>query len=328
MAPSSSKGGMGGDDDDNDANNNERFNEMEHRNWEQGYEAYDRGFGPLTRQTIPTLLANSGFPPSSPSGGKVGTPRLLDVATGPGFVLSAAIDAAASSLSASSMNHNSCHFTGLDITQNFLALAEQRVGAQLQQNEASKEKIEVDFVEGSAEAMPFPDNTFDSIVCNFGILHFFNPDSFLSESYRVLRPGGKVSFSAWSPPARTEGFRIALESITEAGNPNVEGLPGGPNFFDYGDSEQAMAALRNVGFGGVKSMELSEMKWNNVRSGAMLYSVLLNGTSRTREILLGQTADETAAIQALIESKFDAITDGGSQPLSMPALVTSGQKPL
>ena len=75
--------------------------------------------------------------------------------------------------------------------------------------------------------------------------------------------------------------------LPRGGNLNVEGLPEGPNFFDYGDSEQAMAALRNVGFGGVKSMELSEMKWNNVRSGAMLYNVLLNGTSWTREIFLG-----------------------------------------
>ena len=78
-----------------------------------------------------------------------------------------------------------------------------------------------------------------------------------------------------------------MESIAEAGDPNVEGLPEGPNFFDYGDSEQAMAALRNVRFGDVKSMELSDMKWNNVQSGAMLYNLFLNGTSRTREILLG-----------------------------------------
>ena len=119
-----------------------------------------------------------------------------------------------------------------------------------------------------------------------------------------------------------------MESIAEAGNPNLEGLPEGPNFFDYGDAEKAMSVLKNIGFVNLDSVELSEMKWNNVRHGAMLYDVLLNGTSRTREILLNQTPEETTAIQSLMTQRYDTITDGGKRPLSMPALVTSGQKPL
>ena len=176
--------------------------------------------------------------------------------------------------------------------------------------------------------MPFPECTFDSIVCNFGILHFFNPGIFLRESYRVLRPGGKVSFTAWCPPTRTEGFNIALEAIAEAGNPKVEGLPDGPNFFDFGDPEQATAVLREIGFEDAHSIEMSEMKWTNVKNGSMLYDVLLNGTSRTREVLLGQTAEEAAAIQASMVQKYDTLTNGGKRLLSMPALVTSGRKPI
>ena len=302
----------------NHDDNQHRFNEMEHRNWEQGYDAYDQGFGPLTRQTIPTLLTNAGFPPTTKDEDR--TARLLDVATGPGFVLSAAIDGALT-------KQNQFHLTGLDITQNFLTLAEQRISDQMQQHTQQTKNIKVDFVEGSAEALPFSDNTFDSIVCNFGILHFFNPDVFLQESFRVLRPGGKVSFSAWAPPTRTEGFRIALESIAEAGNPNVEGLPDGPAFFDYGDSEQATKVLEKLGFENTQSVELTDMTWDNVQNSSMLYQILLNGTSRTREILLGQTSEETAAIQKMMEDKFVSITDG-EKPLSMPAVVTSGQKPL
>jgi ubiquinone/menaquinone biosynthesis C-methylase UbiE len=127
----------------------DRFNKMEHRNWEQGYEAYDRGFGPLTRQTIPTLLTNAEFPPDA--GGDQRTVRLLDVATGPGFVLSAAIDAAAKQQQQS----YKYHLTGIDITQNFLRLAEERTDAQLQQQKQQPAQIKVDFVEGSAESLPF-----------------------------------------------------------------------------------------------------------------------------------------------------------------------------
>lgn len=43
-----------------DDEKHERFFQMEHENWEKGFEAYDVGFGPLTRQTIPTLLSKAG----------------------------------------------------------------------------------------------------------------------------------------------------------------------------------------------------------------------------------------------------------------------------
>ncbi|KAL3770668.1 hypothetical protein ACHAWU_004367 [Discostella pseudostelligera] len=309
----------------------DRFNEMEHRNWELGYEVYDQGFGPLTQQTISTLLASADFPPAhhhdDDNEGRL--VRLLDVATGPGFVLSAAVDALSLDDAEQQQQQTLIHLTGLDISQNFLTLAEQRIDAQLRQpqQEQNANQINVDFVEGSAELLPFPENTFDSIVCNFGILHFFEPNTFLRESYRTLRPGGRISFSAWAPPTRTQGFQIALSSIAEAGNPNVVDLPEGPNFFDFGDAQHATSTLQSIGFENVNSVELSDMKWSNMKNGAMLYEVLLNGTSRTREILLGQTPEETAAIQALMTKKYDLITDGGTTPLSMPAVVTSGQKP-
>ena len=39
---------------------------------------------------------------------------------------------------------------------------------------------------------PFSDNEYDSILCNQVLEHVFNPDEFLSEIRRVLRPGGKL----------------------------------------------------------------------------------------------------------------------------------------
>ena len=292
---------------------------MEIKNWQSGFEHYDNGFGPLTQQTIPTLLKDVNFPrdDNTPS-------RLLDVATGPGFVLSSAIETILSERSNNGdINEDHYHLTGFDITDNFLSLAKERIDAQLEEHKATNQ-IKVDYIKGSAESLPFDNDTFDSITCNFGILHFYSPATFLSESYRVLKPGGRISFSCWSPPARTEGFRISLESIAEAGNPNVEGLPDGPKFFDFGDDEQAQRQLDKVGFENIKSEELSHMSWNNVKDGKMLYDVLENGTSRTREVLLGQTEKQTAAIQALMNTKYNQITDCGTRPLFMPALYHQG----
>jgi SAM-dependent methyltransferase len=46
------------------------------------------------------------------------------------------------------------------------------------------------FYEG--DKFPFKENEFDSIICNEVLEHVFNPEDFLSEIYRVLRPGGNI----------------------------------------------------------------------------------------------------------------------------------------
>ncbi|KAL7477411.1 hypothetical protein ACHAW6_003215 [Cyclotella cf. meneghiniana] len=304
------------------------FFQMERANWEEGFKAYDDGFGPLVVAAIPTLLSRAGFPPPKRRDGDFPY-AFLDVATGPGFVLSAALDVALNPTGEMS-DHPSIQFTGLDITHNFLALAKQRIDSQLKnQKQNSSSQFNVQWVVGNAEALSlkFPKNTFDSIVCNFGILHFFSPDSFISEAYRVLRPGGKISFSAWAPPSRTEGFGITLQSVAEVGNPNVD-LPEGPDFFRFGDTSEAVETMQLLGFENVDAVELSDMEWNNVEDGLMLYEILLNGTVRTKEILKRQTPEQASAIKTLVAEKYKEVTNGGSRHLKMPAVVTSGQKPM
>jgi len=44
----------------------------------------------------------------------------------------------------------------------------------------------------NGDRFPFDDDKFDSVLCNQVLEHVFNPDDFLSEIYRVLKPGGKL----------------------------------------------------------------------------------------------------------------------------------------
>lgn len=53
------------------------------------------------------------------------------------------------------------------------------------------------WVKGSAESIPFPNNYFDFVVCRSLIHHLENPEMALEEIFRVLKPGGQVSF--WDP---------------------------------------------------------------------------------------------------------------------------------
>lgn len=61
----------------------------------------------------------------------------------------------------------------------------------------------VSWVEGDAQALPFPDNSFDCYTIAFGIRNVVRVEEALAEAYRVLRPGGRfmcLEFSKVSTP--------------------------------------------------------------------------------------------------------------------------------
>lgn len=64
------------------------------------------------------------------------------------------------------------------------------IGLDIDSKESHQLKIAEYFYDG--KVFPFTDASFDSILCNQVLEHVFNPDEFLGEIFRVLRPGGKL----------------------------------------------------------------------------------------------------------------------------------------
>ena len=62
----------------------------------------------------------------------------------------------------------------------------------------------VQWRQADAADLPFPDGTFDAVICQFGVMFFPDKRKAFSEARRVLRPGGVFLFNVWDRIAENE----------------------------------------------------------------------------------------------------------------------------
>lgn len=62
-----------------------------------------------------------------------------------------------------------------------------------------------------AMALPFPDQSFDMLVCQFGVMFLPDKAKAYQEAYRVLTPGGRYVFSVWDGGVR--GAPLATDDL-------------------------------------------------------------------------------------------------------------------
>ena len=117
--------------------------------------------------------------------------RVLDLGSGAGT----------DSLIAAQMVGEQGHVTGIDMTQEMLAKA--RAAA------AEMGATNVEFVEGEAERLPFPDASFDVVISNGVIDLIPDKDAVFIELFRVLAPGGRIQVAdvTIQNPVSAEGRR-------------------------------------------------------------------------------------------------------------------------
>src|SRR5262249_18999843 len=73
----------------------------------------------------------------------------------------------------------------------------------------------VAFELADATALPFGDNRFNAVICQFGLMFFPDKDKSFREVYRVLAPGGRYFFSVWDEHRYNPFGRIADETVAK-----------------------------------------------------------------------------------------------------------------
>ena len=64
---------------------------------------------------------------------------------------------------------------------------------------AAAERLAIRFREADAEALPFPDASFDVVVSTFGVMFAPDQERAAAEMLRVCKPGGKIGMANWTP---------------------------------------------------------------------------------------------------------------------------------
>ena len=265
------------------------FHNFELAGWEANVSEYDAAFARVTSQAIAPLLDAVALHKGM---------RLLDVASGPGYVAAAAAAQGA-------------RVTGLDFSAPMVARARSANPA-------------VDFQEGDAEALAFPDGSFDAVVMNFGMLHLARPERAMTEAARVLKPSGRYAFTVWAKPDEAVGFGIILNAIQSHGKLGVQ-LPEGPPFFRFSDPAECDRALRSAGFSGVRITRHPQI-WR-FQAAEDLFEAIYNGGVRIRAILRAQSDEALQAIRAAARDAAQQYMHNGVIELSMPAILASASKP-
>jgi ubiquinone/menaquinone biosynthesis C-methylase UbiE len=212
--------------------------------------------------------------------------RVLDVGTGTGVAAAVAVEAGATAV-------------GVDASFGMLAVGRRvRPGLRL----AAAEAID----------LPFRDGAFDAALGNFVLAHFTKVETALFDVIRVVRPGGRVAFSAWAdgPDAYQEAWRGMIESVVprEMLQPAYQqAAPWHERFRSRNAVEEALidAGLRHV------RTEIAKYRWAYSRAD-YLDGLEVFATGRFVREMLGEQgwADFAARVRGEFADRFpDPLND-------------------
>jgi SAM-dependent methyltransferase len=200
---------------------------------------------------------------------------VLDVGTGTGVVAITVARAGA-------------QVKALDLTPELLV--EARANARI----AGQEQIE--WTEGDAEQLPYPDASFDVVLSQFGHMFAPRPDVVIAQMRRVLRPGGRIAFTTW-PPEHLVGRFFAF--VGRHSPPPPPGAAPPPQWGSPALVAERLGAHFDAPFFERATMQVPALSIAHFR-GFMEHSV---GPMRTLVERLAAEPDKLGAVRA----EFDAL---------------------
>jgi SAM-dependent methyltransferase len=175
----------------------------------------------------------------------------------------------------------------------------------------------VQFEAADATALPFADDSFDLLVCQFGVMFFPDKDLGYREARRVLKPGGHYLFNVWDGHKHNAFGRIAHElvgSYFPADPPQFQRIP-----FSY-PFEPIKDSLIEAGFGDISASVLQIVR--PLGDPALLARGIVFGSPLIEQIRSRGTVAPETIMNALTDAFASAFSSGS---IALQALVVSAR---
>lgn len=243
------------------------FRKFEKAGWERKSAAYEERAAELGGMLVGPLLTAAAI--------RAGD-RVLDVATGPGWIAAGA-------------HERHARVIGVDLAESMVAIARRRYP-------------EVDFRIADAEDLPFPDAMFDVVVCNLGLPSFPRPELAVAEMARATRAGGRVALTTHDLPAASALVGILARAMAEVAVVPPGDVPVGPDIFHYATDAALAGLLRTAG---LTDVGVQTVRFSNQTTAAWLWDTLLASTVRVAAVVERQPPN----LQLELRSRFNAIAE-------------------
>jgi SAM-dependent methyltransferase len=266
------------------------FDAFEAAGWEEKAAAYEQLFRDIAGRVVEPLLA----------AGSVGAGmRVLDVATGPGWVAAQAAERGAS-------------VVGVDVAEAMIARARSAHPG-------------LEFRRADAHELPFADASFDVVVGNLVVMHLSRPERAMAEFARVLGPGGRLVLTAWAHPSEHRLVGLFLDAMAEARAVPPADLPGGPDFFRFSDDEEFAAALRRQGLANSEVTAITFVQ--RFGSADELWNGMLAATVRMSALITHQPEEVRQRIRAAFDRLAGGYRRGDVLELPVGVKLATARKP-
>jgi SAM-dependent methyltransferase len=179
--------------------------------------------------------------------------------------------------------------------------------------------VDVTWVEGDAEALPFDEESFDAVTSTFGCMFAPRHDVAAREIARILRPGGRIGVASWTPEGVIGDFFGAVGAH----------LPPPPSFASppimWGNPDHVRSVFAETGLELSFELDHVDFHFDSVPEAVDFYEMNFGPLVKAREQLEPQGLWDAAHrdLVALYEEHED---EGGSLDFPGEYLVVTGRK--
>ena len=178
---------------------------------------------------------------------------------------------------------------------------------------------ELTFQLADSQQLPFEEQAFELVICQFGFMFFGEKEKAFSEAFRTLRPGGQLLFNVWDHIKCNEISFLTDQLVTELTGKTADQRKGPYSFYD---EDLIRQFLKQAGFTSITSKKVViETKDPDPE---LIYNGLILG-SPLAAYLKSHKIPESEIKKKLIE-KFKPIFGSAGMVYKMQALVFSAKK--